>query len=105
VKQEKSIYYSGRHLLEALQALDRTLLDLPVVLVHGKELHKPNLVAGFIPAPVEVARKVVESKSPSLLTLASLLDPRQMNGRKVKAKAKAPSAPKAKRKRTRPKKA
>src|SRR6516225_7402606 len=42
-------YYTARHLLQALKNLDEGLLDLPLVLVHGKELDKPNLVSGMIP--------------------------------------------------------
>ena len=82
-----------RHLLEALHALDKALLDLPVVLVHGKELQKPNLVAGFIPAPLEIGRTVVEAKRPSLLALAAVLEPpAARNGRKPKAKKAKPKA-------------
>ena len=89
MSDEEPIYFTVRHLLEALQALDRSLLDLPLVLVHGKELHKPNLVSGFIPAPLEVGRKIVEAKKPSLLTLAALLEPPpEANGRKKKARPK-----------------
>jgi hypothetical protein len=89
VSDEETIYFTVRHLLEALQALDKSLLDLPLVLVHGKELHKPNLVSGFIPAPLDVGREIVETKKPALLTLAALLDPPpDTNGRKKKAKSK-----------------
>jgi hypothetical protein len=42
------------------------------VLVHGKDLTKPNLVSGIIPSPVAVDRAVVEHKNPSLLALADL---------------------------------
>ena len=65
------IYYTARHLLQALQNLDPNLLDSPVLLVHGKDLHKPNMIHGFIPALMPVKLEVVEAKSPSLLTLAS----------------------------------
>jgi hypothetical protein len=67
-------YYTARHLLHALQALDDRFLDLPLVLVHGKELHKPNLVQGLLPAPTPVNRAAVEAKAPSLLTLGELFD-------------------------------
>jgi hypothetical protein len=71
-KKEEPVYYTARHLLEALSNLDKNLLDLPLVLVHGKELTKPNLVSGLIPAPVPVDRAIVEEKKPALLALASL---------------------------------
>ncbi len=71
-KKEECVYYTARHLLEALQNLDESLLDLPLVLVHGKELTKPNLVAGIIPSAVAVEREIVEEKKPSLLALADL---------------------------------
>jgi hypothetical protein len=61
-----------RHLLQALNSLDERLLDLPLVLVHGKELTKPNLVSGIIPSPIPVERSLVEAKKPSLLALADL---------------------------------
>lgn len=67
-------YYTARHLLHALQALDERFLDLPLVLVHGKELQKPNLVQGLLPAPTPVNRAAVEAKAPSLLTLGELVD-------------------------------
>jgi hypothetical protein len=67
-------YYTARHLLNALQRLDEQFLDLPLVLIHGKELHKPNLVQGLIPAPTPVSRRAVETKPPSLLTLGELVD-------------------------------
>jgi hypothetical protein len=73
--EEEPVYYTARHLLEALNGLDARLLDLPLVLVHGKELHKPNLVNGIIPAPIPVNRSVVETKKPSLLAFAEWLDP------------------------------
>jgi hypothetical protein len=71
-KKEEAVYYTARHLLQALNDLDESLLDLPLVLVHGKELTKPNLVSGIIPSPVPVDRAVVEQKKPSLLALAHL---------------------------------
>ena len=71
-KKETPVYYTARHLLQALSSLDDALLDLPLVLVHGKELNKPNLVSGIIPSPIPVDRTVVEEKKPSLLTLADL---------------------------------
>jgi hypothetical protein len=71
-KEEEVVYYTARHLLQALQNLDERLLDLPFVLVHGKRLNKPNLVTGIIPGPIAVERTVVEEKKPSLLALADL---------------------------------
>ena len=71
-KKEEPVYYTARHLLQALSSLDDGLLDLPLMLVHGKELNKPNLVRGIIPSPVPVERRVVEEKKPSLLALADL---------------------------------
>jgi hypothetical protein len=65
--EEEPVYYTARHLLQALNNLDERLLDLPLVLVHGKKLTKPNLVSGIIPSPI-----VVEEKNPSLLALADL---------------------------------
>ena len=71
-KKEAPAYYTARHLLQALSNLDASLLDLPLVLVHGKELNKPNLVSGIIPSPIPVDRMAVEEKKPSLLGLADL---------------------------------
>jgi hypothetical protein len=71
-KKEAPVYYTARHLLQALKNLDESLLDLPLVLVHGKELTKPNLVSGIIPSPLPVDRRVVEEMKPSLLGLADL---------------------------------
>jgi hypothetical protein len=71
-KKKEPVYYTARHLLQALRTLDDSLLDLPLVLVHGKELDKPNLVSGIIPSPIPVDRTVVEEKKPSLLALADL---------------------------------
>jgi hypothetical protein len=71
-QKEETVYYTARHLLQALGNLEESLLDLPLVLVHGKDLTKPNLVSGIIPCPVPVARTVVEEKNPSLLALAEL---------------------------------
>jgi hypothetical protein len=71
-KEEEPIYYTARHFLQALNALEDRLLDLPLVLVHGKEFTKPNLVNGIIPAPIPVERTVVEEKNPSLLAFADL---------------------------------
>ncbi len=72
-KEEEPVYYTARHLLQALSKLEDRLLDLPLVLVHGKELTKPNLVNGIIPAPIAVNRTVVEEKKPSLLAFAEWL--------------------------------
>jgi hypothetical protein len=69
-EKQEQVYYTARHLLQALQNLDERLLDYPLVLVHGKELTKPNLVHGMIPSPVPVDQAVVEEKKPSLLALA-----------------------------------
>ena len=66
------VYYTARHLLESLRALDDALLDLPLVLVHGKDLTKTNLVSGFVPSPVSVDRETAEEKKPALLVLADL---------------------------------
>ena len=71
-KKEEPVYYTARHLLRALSNLEDSLLDLPLVLVHGKDLTKPNLVNGLIPTPVPVDRTVVAEKKPSLLALADL---------------------------------
>jgi hypothetical protein len=71
-EQEEQVYYTARHLLQALQRLDERLLEYPLVLVHGKELTKPNLVHGLIPSPVPIYQAVVEPKKPSLLVLADL---------------------------------
>jgi hypothetical protein len=71
-KKEEQVYYTARHLLQALRNLDENLLDLPLVLVHGKELTKPNLVSGIIPSPIPVDRTVAEEKKPALLGLAKL---------------------------------
>ena len=71
-KKEEPVYYTARHLLQALNNLEDRLLDLPLVLVHGKELTKPNLVNGIIPSPIPVDRALVEEKKPSLLALADL---------------------------------
>jgi hypothetical protein len=66
------VYYTARHLLQALMNLDEKLLDCPLVLIHGKELTKPNLVHGLIPSPIPVEQSIVEEKKPSLLALADL---------------------------------
>jgi hypothetical protein len=68
----ESVYFTARHLLQTLNALEDRLLDLPLMLVHGKKLTKPNLVSGVIPTPVPVERDVVEKKKPSLLALADV---------------------------------
>jgi hypothetical protein len=70
--KEDPVYYTARHLLQALSNLEDRLLDLPLVLIHGKDLSKPNLVSGIIPAPVPVERGIVEEKKPALLALAEL---------------------------------
>jgi hypothetical protein len=72
-KDEEPVYYTARHLLQALSQLDDRLLDLPLVLIHGKDLTKPNLVSGIIPSPIPVDRFVVVQKKPSLLAFAELV--------------------------------
>jgi len=72
VGKSEERYYTARHLLEALVALDERLLDLPLVLIHGKDLSKPNLVTGILPAPVPIDRRAATEKKPSLLALAQL---------------------------------
>lgn len=62
-------FYTARHLLKELQALDEAMLDAPLVLIHGKGLEKPNLIHGFLPALTPCDRDILESKKPSLLTL------------------------------------
>lgn len=66
------LHYTARHLLEALSRLDERLLDAPLMLIHGKELTKPNLIHGFVPALTPCVQDIVEQKKPSLLTLAHL---------------------------------
>lgn len=68
------VYYTARHLLKALEQLDPALLDLPLVLIHGKELQKPRLIQGLLPTPTPVVREAVEAKQTSLLTLGQLVD-------------------------------
>jgi hypothetical protein len=69
---EEPAYYTARHLLLALSNLEDSLLDRPLVLIHGKDLTKPNLVSGIISAPIPVDKALVEAKKPSLLGLADL---------------------------------
>ena len=71
MKEERQ-YYTARLLLEHLRHLDDHLLDMPLILIHGKDLTKPNLIQGFVPSPVSVEKDVVEEKKPSLLTLGHL---------------------------------
>lgn len=71
---EGPVYYTARHLLTALQQLDSSLLDMPLVLIHGKELQKPRLIQGLLPTPTPVLRETVEAKQTSLLTLGQLVD-------------------------------
>jgi hypothetical protein len=66
--------------MEALQQLDEHFLDYPLVLIHGKQLQKPILIAGLLPAPTPVDRQSVESKPPSLLTLGDLTNLLPQNG-------------------------
>jgi hypothetical protein len=93
---KQKLLYTARHLLHALQQLDDGFLDLPVILAHGKDLSKPNLVQGFVPAPVSVSRAAVEAKQPSLLMLGELVSPGKLNGKsKIQPrKAKSPAAKK-----------
>ncbi len=101
MSDETQVYFTARHLLDMLRAVDDEMLDLPLLLIHGKKLHKPNLVSGFIPAPVEVGRKAVESKKPSLLTLATLFEGvAQDNGHAGKAKKGKAKSGKLKKKKT-----
>ena len=79
-KKETPVYYTAWHLLHALNNLDEGLLDLPLVLVHGKELTKPNLVSGVIPSPIPVDQTLVAEKRPSLLALADLRSERKELG-------------------------
>jgi hypothetical protein len=71
-ESDEAVHYTARHLLEALAALDEPLLDLPLVLIHGKDLSKPNLVSGILPTPVAVDRAAAQAKKPALLALADL---------------------------------
>jgi hypothetical protein len=82
-KKEEPVYYTARHLLEALQNLEESLLDLPLVLIHGKDLTKPNLVAGIIPSPIPVDRTTVQEKNPSLLAFALLIQGQQQHPKKT----------------------
>ena len=75
-EEDEPVYYTGRHLLQALNSLEDSLLDGPLVLIHGKDLTKPNLVSGIIPAPIPVDRTLVEGKKPSLLALADFISGR-----------------------------
>jgi hypothetical protein len=79
--QSEEIYFTPRHLLEMLRGLDESLLDKPLLLVHGRGLDKPNLVHGFVPATVPVNRVTVQAKAPSLLMLAELTDSIQSPGK------------------------
>ena len=79
-EEEEPVYYTGRHLLQALNNLEDSLLDRPMMLVHGKDLTKPNLVSGIIPAPIPVDQTLVEAKKPSLLALADLIRSTNANG-------------------------
>jgi len=71
-RMSEAMHYTARHLLEALSNLDERLLDAPLMLIHGKELTKPNLIHGFVPALTACDQQAVEQKKPSLLTLAHL---------------------------------
>ena len=70
----EEIYFTARHLLAMLQGLEESLLDMPLLLVHGRSLDKPNLVHGFVPGTVPVKREAVQAKAPSLLMLAELTE-------------------------------
>lgn len=69
---ENKQYFTARHLREMLQNLDDNLLDLPLLLIHGKDLTKPNLITGFLPSAVPVDKDHVEDKKPSFLSLGHL---------------------------------
>ncbi len=69
-KKSEPVYYTARHLLQVLNNLDDALLDVPLMLLHGKRLTKPNLVNGIIPSPIPVDQEVVEGKQPALLVFA-----------------------------------
>ena len=45
------------------------------MLIHGKDLTKPNLVSGIIPSPIPVDRVAVQQKKPSLLAFANWFSP------------------------------
>jgi hypothetical protein len=75
--EDEPVYYTARDLLRAPNNLDDSLLDLPLVLLHGKHLAKPNLVNGIIPAPIPVDQNQVEAKEPALSVFADLL---KLNG-------------------------
>jgi hypothetical protein len=70
----EEMYFTARHLLELLKGMDEHRLDMPLILVHGKGLHKPNLIHGFIPAPVPVDGTAVQAKAPALLALGQLTE-------------------------------
>ena len=69
---DDSQYFTARHLLQMLQALEPSYLDMPVIFIHGKDLDKPNLIAGFLPSAVPVDKDHVEEKKPSFLSLGHL---------------------------------
>jgi hypothetical protein len=73
-RDSEDVYFTARHLLAMLQTLDDSLLDMPLLLVHGRSLDKPNLVHGFVPASAPVKREAVQAKAPSLLMFAELTD-------------------------------
>ena len=73
-RDSEEVYFTARHLLAMLHGLDDSLLDTPLLLVHGRGLDKPNLVHGFVPATVPVKREVVQAKAPSLLMFAELIE-------------------------------
>jgi hypothetical protein len=75
-EEGEPVYYTARHLLQALNNLEDGLLDRPLVLIHGKDLTKPNLVSGILPAPIPVDQTLVDAKKPSLLAFADLIGSR-----------------------------
>jgi hypothetical protein len=70
--KDDSQYFTARHLLQMLQGMDASYLDMPMIFIHGKDLTKPNLIAGFLPSPVPVDKDHVEEKKPSFLSLGHL---------------------------------
>jgi len=69
---DETQYFTARHLLQLLQGLSESLLDMPLIFIHGKELDKPNLIAGFLPSAMPVDKEYVEDKKPSFLSLGHL---------------------------------
>ena len=72
VSKDDEQYFTARHLLQMLQGLDASFLDMPLIFIHGKDLTKPNLISGFLPSAVPVDKDFVEDKKPSFLSLGHL---------------------------------